>query len=142
MYSTDKNTAKEKSKYLVAQNQCYELLYDAALNRIYFTIKGFWKSVKVAAEYLSDLKKALELAKPGFTLLLDLRTMITHPPQVLALHVEAQKLIVGAGLKTAASVNPTDRIATLQIEDMAAQSQMPLRHFSSMAKAEIWINRQ
>ncbi|GHA64506.1 hypothetical protein [Pontibacter akesuensis] len=142
MYTTNENTAQEKSKSLVAHNQCYELLYDHNSNRIYLTIKGFWKNKSVASTYLSDLKKAIQLTKPGFTLLLDLHTMITHPPLVLSLHVEAQKLLVAAGLKLAASVDPADHIASLQIEDMANQSQMPIKRFSSLVEAEIWINSQ
>ncbi|AKD02831.1 hypothetical protein POKO110462_00955 [Pontibacter korlensis] len=140
MYSTEKDTTQEQTGTLVAQNQCYKILYAPHQNRLYLSIHGFWKNKNAVPEYLPDLKRALLLVKPDFTLLLDTRTMITHPQAVMSLHVEAQTLLREAGMKKAACVDPADRIATLQLEDTFSQSRFSSRHFTSYAEAEAWLN--
>ena len=141
MYSTDQNTASNEYKIVVAQNHCYELLYDSMKNRIYFIIKGFWKNKEAVPHYLNDIQKALKLAKPGFSLLSDLRTMITHPQRLCRMHIEAQTLLRKAGLVRAASVEPVDRIATLQLQEIMTKSQVPLKRFSSCQEAEAWLSK-
>ncbi|WP_162054056.1 hypothetical protein [Pontibacter pamirensis] len=142
MFSTNQHTAPNESKIVVAQNQCYELLYDSVKNRIYFIIKGFWKNKEAVPHYLDDIQKALKLAKPGFNLLSDLRTMITHPQRLCRLHIEAQTLLRKAGLVRVASVEPVDRIATLQLKEIMSESQLPLRCFTSCKEAEAWLSNE
>ncbi|WP_460880250.1 hypothetical protein [Pontibacter rugosus] len=127
---------------MVAQNKSYELLYSSAEKRIYLAIKGFWKNTSVAPDYLEDLQKTIDLTVPGFSVLLDLRNMITHPQKVMCLHVEAHKLLMDAGLKIAASIEPDDHIFALQIDDMVNKSQLPLSRFTSYNQAEAWIKNQ
>lgn len=142
MYSTDQHTASNEYKIVVAQNQCYELLYDSIKNRIYFIIKGFWKNKEAVPHYLNDMQKALKLVRPGFSLLSDLRTMITHPQRLCNLHIEAQTMLREAGLGRVASVEPVDRIATLQLKEIMSKSQLPLRRFTSCKEAEVWLSKQ
>ena len=139
MYNTDPNTNPDESKIVVAQNDCYELIYDNSKNRIYFTVKGFWKNREAVPHLLDDLQKALRLAKPSFSLLTDLRTMLTHPQRLNSLHLEMHNLIQGGGLAKAAIVVPTDRIATLQVEEINSRSPMPSESFSSPVEAEKWL---
>lgn len=140
MYSTDKHITENKSTTLIVSNECYELLYSNVNNRIYLTIKGFWKSRSKVPDFIPDLKKALKLAQTDFTLMADLRTMITHPQSVMSLHVEGYVLLKNAGMKKGANVEPDDRIATLQIEDTISQSDIPLKRFTSYTEAEEWLN--
>ncbi|WP_460925953.1 hypothetical protein [Pontibacter brevis] len=88
------------------------------------------------------MQKAVKLARPGFSLLSDLQTMITHPQRLSSLHVEAQTLLVEAGLEKAASVEPKDRIATLQVKEITTKSQMPSRRFTSYQEAEAWLSSE
>lgn len=142
MYSTDQNIASNEYKLVVAQNQYYELLYDSMKNRIYFIIKGFWKNKEAVPHYIKDMQKALKLAQPGFSLLSDLRTMITHPQRLCTLHIEAQTLLREAGLVKVASVEPVDRIATLQLKEIMTKSQLPLRCFRTCQEAEAWLSAE
>lgn len=142
MYSTNQNTASNEYKIVVAQNHCYELLYDSVKNRIHLIIKGFWKNKEAVPHYLKDIQKALKLAKPGFSLLSDLRTMITHPQRLCSLHVDAQTLLREAGLVRVASVEPVDRIATLQLKEIMTKSRLPLRRFTSCQEAEAWLSTE
>lgn len=142
MNSTNQNIASKESKIVVAYNESYELLYDSVKNRIYFIIKGFWKNKEAVPNYLKDMQEALKLAKPGFSLLSDLRTMITHPQRLCNLHVEAQTLLKSAGLVKVASVEPVDHIATLQLKEIMSKSKLPLRRFTSCKEAEEWLSKE
>ena len=139
MYNTDPNTAPDESKIVVARNSCYELIYDNSKNRIYFTVKGFWKNREAVPHLIDDLQKAVRLAKPDFSLLTDLRAMLTHPQPLSSLHLEAHNLMKGGGLAKAAILLPTDRIATLQVEEINGKSPIPAENFSSLVEAETWL---
>ncbi len=140
MYDTDPNSASNEAITTVAHNASYELLYSYTKNRIYLSIKGFWKSPESVPNYLQDIEKALKLSTPGFTLLTDLRTMLTHPPRLNMMHIQAQNLIQAARLGKAVRVIPSDRIATLQVEEISNKSLMPSKNFTSLQEAENWLN--
>ena len=142
MYSTNQHSDSNEYKTAVAQNHCYELLYDSVKNRIYLIIKGFWKNKETVPNYISDMQKVLKLAKPGFSLLSDLRTMITHPQRLCSLHVEAQTLLRESGLVRVARVEPEDRIATLQLKEIMSKSGLPLKRFTSCEEAEAWLSSE
>lgn len=139
MYNANPHNAPEESKVVVAHNPCYELIYDNSKNRIYLTVKGFWKNREAVPHFLDDLQKTLRLVKQDFSLVTDLRTMLTHPQRLSSLHIEAHNLIKAAGLAKAAIVVPTDRIATLQVEEINSKSEMASESFSTLVEAEIWL---
>ncbi|WP_276498374.1 hypothetical protein [Pontibacter litorisediminis] len=139
MYSPDKNITQDSSKTLIVKNQCYELLYHPQKNRVYLNIYGFWKGRNHVPDYLSDLKKALALVQLNFTLLLDLRTMITHPQDVMRLHIEGLEVLQAGGLRKSACVDPSDRIANLQVEDTLVKSHLSSKRFTSYSEAEAWL---
>lgn len=140
MYSTSIHNSPEYSSEHVARNSCYELVVDKSKNRIYFNILGFWKNKSAVPTLIEDWKKTLALMKSGFTILTDMRTMITHPQDLNELHVTVQKLIMDAGVKQVANVLPADKIANLQAIAIAATSTCPSQNFSSCEEAETWLN--
>lgn len=143
MYSTDdKNIVKDNAHTLIAQNQCYTLLYIPHNNSLHFIIRGFWKNLALVPDYLPDLKKAKAAVKPGFKLLLDLSTLITHPQAVMSLHIEAFELLQGAGLSKSAFVCPTDRIARLQVEETLSQSHLLSKRFGTYEEAVAWLDQE
>ncbi|HEY4651188.1 MAG TPA: hypothetical protein VIG72_07225, partial [Pontibacter sp.] len=111
MYSTSLHSSPDNSYEYVARNTCYDLIVDKAKNRIYFTIHGFWKNRESVPALLDDWKKSIALTQTGFTVLADMRTMITHPQDMNALHIAAQQLVIDAGVSQVANVLPTDKIA-------------------------------
>ncbi|WP_439880861.1 hypothetical protein ACSX1A_17110 [Pontibacter sp. MBLB2868] len=141
MYSTEENTDSVTPIVHVASTNCYELIYDSAKNRIYFTLTGYWKSKNSVPAYLSDWQKALALTRSGFSVLSDLRTMITHPPSINNLHIEVQKLIGEGGVVRVARLDPIDLIAKLQVEQIYGQSSLPLLTFATPDDAEEWLNK-
>ncbi|WP_461490238.1 hypothetical protein [Pontibacter sp. HJ8] len=99
----------------VAHNPYYELEYDRTKNRVYFRINNYWKSPEVVPAYFSDWNKVIDIAQPGFTLLADLRNMITHPTSVKEMHHKVANRLAESRISYVAEVSPTDRIAVLQV---------------------------
>ena len=128
------------SKAVISKTNCYELLYHAEANRVYFCIKGFWKNKTVVPDLLKDVQKALAHTQQGFTLLADFSAMVTHPQQLNALHVQLQKRFAEAGLSYGAYVEPLDKIANFQIEQTMQESGVELKRFGTAEEAEVWLN--
>ncbi|MBX0333708.1 hypothetical protein K3G39_10715 [Pontibacter sp. HSC-14F20] len=124
----------------VVRNSCYEIGYDGIRNRVYFSILGFWKNADSVPDFLNDWDKALQLVRSGFTLLVDMRTMITHPHQLNRLHEESQRRMKAAGLSRIANVMPVDKIASLQVADIVKQIEVPSQHFETCEAAQQWLN--
>ncbi|WP_299989902.1 hypothetical protein [uncultured Pontibacter sp.] len=128
------------TRQYVARNRCYEIAYDGIRNRIYYSILGFWKNTDSIPDFLSDWDKALQLVSEGFTLLIDMRTMITHPQQLNSLHEESRRKMKAIGVSKIANVMPVDKIANLQVSDLATRSHLPLHTFETCEAAEQWLN--
>ena len=143
MYGLDDNSIlQDNSSSLISQNQCYTLLYNPHKNWLHFIIKGYWKNLGQVPDYLSDFKKAKAAVQPGFKLLLDLRTMITHPQAVMSLHIEGFELLKSAGLSKSAFICPTDRIARLQVEETLSQSHLLSKRFDTYEEAVTWLEQE
>lgn len=125
----------------IAQNKCYQLAYDESKNRVYYSILGFWKSAENIPDFLNDWDKVLQRVSPGFTLLVDLRTMITHPQQLNSLHEESQRKVKATGVSKVANVMPTDKIANLQIAAISSRTDLPIRNFETEMEAEQWLDQ-
>ena len=142
MYSVSLHSnTPESSHEQIAQNTCYNLVIDKAKNRIYFTINGYWKSKTAVPNLLSDWKKAVALTQPNFTILTDMRTMITHPQELNELHLAAQQIAAESGVKQVANVLPTDKIANLQATSYTANTKLPYHNFNTIEEAESWLNQ-
>lgn len=141
MYNTDQNNVPDTTKVVVTQNPLYDIYYDKHKNRVCLAIKGFWKNKEAVPDYLTDLRKALRLTQPNFTLLTDLQTMLTHPQRLSGLHLEAQTMVQEAGLAKAARVLPKDRIAKLQVEEIGSKSPMHSESFLTVAEAELYLSK-
>ncbi|WP_051203185.1 hypothetical protein [Hugenholtzia roseola] len=124
----------------IAANAAYDLYYHADKNRFYLTLKGFWKSVDVAPNYLSDWQKALSLSTEGFTILTDLRTSKVYTPEVAALHEKAQKMVVDAGLSQTAEVLPNSVFMDFQTRYLSEKSHMPTDKFTEIEAAEAYLD--
>ncbi|WP_162428079.1 hypothetical protein [Pontibacter pudoricolor] len=141
MYSTDLHSTPENASEQIASNASYELKIDKAKNRIYFTVHGYWKNKEVVSELIEDWKKAVSLTQANFTVLTDMRSMITHPQELNEIHLEAQKLVIQAGVKQVANVLPTDKIANLQANSIVSNTTLPYRNFNSCEEAEDFLNQ-
>ena len=140
MLSPTPNTAPERSYNRIANNSCYDLAYDRSKNRVYFTIHGYWKNAEAVPELLADWDKALGQIHPGFTVIIDMRSMITHPQGLNKLHAEAQQKVAASGVSKVANVMPTDKIASLQVAEIINCTNLPSKNFNSLPEAEEWLD--
>ncbi|MBK6265520.1 hypothetical protein JKA74_10770 [Marivirga sp. S37H4] len=124
----------------IAENKQYTLQVDIDLNRAFLTIVGFWRSRADIPAYLEDWDQAIDLLKPGFTLLTDAREMVIHPSEVREIHAQAHKKIIEFGVKKVAEL-PNEEIAKLQLSGFSAQCGMPKENFSSKAEAMAWLDK-
>lgn len=125
----------------VAHNACYGISYDAVKCRVYFDVIGFWKNHASVPEFLKDWDKVLQLVKKGFTMLVDMRTMITHPQQLNDLHKESMDKVLSAGVGRVAYVMPNDKIACFQVIDNGMNPELNTQQFSTCEEAEQWLGQ-
>lgn len=124
----------------VASNTYYEFQVDTNKNRIYLTIKGFWKSVDIVPDYEKDGLKATKKMKKGFTVLTDLTEMKTPPGHVVDIHISLQKKMVENGLAKTAEIIPSS-VLKLSVNRMSEESGMLKRIFDDRKEAEEWLDR-
>ncbi len=128
------------NRQYIARNNCYSLSVDKTKNRVYYSILGFWKNKESIPGFLADWDKVLQLATPGFGLVVDMRTMITHPQQLNVLHQEALKKVITAGAGKVANVMPHDKIASLQAAEIIARVGLTSQNFDSCEEGEQWLD--
>lgn len=124
----------------IAHNNCYTLSFDETKNRIYYSILGYWKNHESIPSFLTDWDKTLQLAASGFDLLVDMRTMLTHPQQLNSLHEEALQKVIAGGVSRVANVMPHDKIASLQAAEILKNVNLPTQNFETCEAGEQWLN--
>jgi len=126
---------------IIATNQYYEIRFDAKKNRAYLRGTGFW-TTEIAQQYIADTIKYLRLVKPGFTIVSDVRELLTQKQEVQAIIEQSQKLGMASGLFKAASVVPKDFITEFQLDTMSQNTNAPKGKFASVIDAEIWLDNE
>ena len=124
----------------IAKNDYYAILVDAAKNRLYLTLIGYWKSCSVVPNYIEDLKKATQELSRGYTILTDVIQMKPPPRDVITLHTEAQKVVMAAGLKKTAELVGQDVIAKMAVDRFSKESGMYKGTFDNKEEAEAWLD--
>lgn len=118
----------------------YTIRVDANKNRLYLTLRGFWRTPDEVGSYEADFKKALSQLKPKFTILADLREFLPSGAAVAPMHAKVQGLAVAAGLtKTAEVLSSDNAISKMATNNYARQSGMKRGAFGSIAEAETWL---
>jgi hypothetical protein len=140
MLSTTLNTVPERSYTRIATNPCYDLAYDSSKNRIYFKIHGYWKNAEVVPDLLTDWDKALAFTHSDFTVLVDMRQMITHPQGLNKLHTAVQQKVASSGVAKVANIMPTDKIASLQAAEITTCTKLLGKKFTSLPESEDWLD--
>lgn len=123
----------------IAKNKFYEISVDGEKNRLYLKIIGFWRNPEAVPHYTGDLLKATKELKRGFTILSDLREMLTPPVEITAIHEGAQKFLINAGLSRTAEVlsNVILKMVTKKYSDVSHMKKM---EFTTIEEAEKWLD--
>lgn len=118
--------------------------YDAAKNRVYLKIIGFWKDPDAVPNYIQDWEKILAQVKQGYTILTDATEMVAPSEEVVQQkHVPAQQAVMRAGVSKIAEVVARP-ITKLSVQHMARESGMAAykQEFNDAVEAEKWLDEQ
>lgn len=88
----------------IAENEYYELAFDAIKNRVLWTMKGFWDSMDVVPDFYRDWDEVMKSIKSGFTVLADLSEVRTWPNDVYEANMKVQEKLMRKGCKKVAVI--------------------------------------
>ncbi|RPJ63375.1 MAG: hypothetical protein EHM12_02460 [Dehalococcoidia bacterium] len=125
----------------IAKTAKYSVSVDSKKNRMYITVVGFWASPADVPNYIDDVKKAAAAITKGFTIVTDLTQMKTPAPEIGPIHEQAQKVLIGAGLKKTAEILTADAIAKMVMDRYSKASGMEKMIFHDKAEAEAWLDK-
>ncbi len=125
---------------LIAETERYIIRVDKLKNRMLLELKGFWSTLESIRNYIPDLEAAAAVLTPPFTALVDVREMRTPGAGVKDYMVEAQKVVIAAGLARSAEVFPRGVSKEIELESYSKESQLVRRGFKTIAEAEAWLD--
>lgn len=119
----------------------YEISYDNRKNRFYFKIIGYWSDPSQVPDYIEHWKQMAGKARPGVTVLADVREMKVPGESVQALHQQAQTQVLEAGLAKVAEVTGS-AVTKLSLDRVSKTSGMKAikRSFETVDEAEAWLD--
>ena len=82
-------------KVLIGGNQFYSFLVDVEKNRQYLVLRGYWKDVSVAEDFLKHNRESIERLKPGFTTLIDISELEAQTEEMMQeiIDIYSQKIL-------------------------------------------------
>ncbi len=126
----------------IAQNEYYELAYDEAKNRVYWTMKGFWRNMSVVPDFNKDWDTIQEMTKQGFTIFGNLSKLKTMPEEVSHAQDERQKkLLEGGCSKVSCMVDSAVTKMTLNKALEGSGMDKILQYFDDKFDAESWLDK-
>ncbi|MCS6834046.1 MAG: hypothetical protein NZ521_10770, partial [Flammeovirgaceae bacterium] len=93
-------------KRTLADNEFYQIKADDRKQRLYITLKGFWRSPQQVPQYLPDIQKAIYTMSDGFTCLANFSMLMPFSEEVKPLFTESIKLLLSEGMKRSAQLLP------------------------------------
>jgi hypothetical protein len=119
----------------------YEISYDNRKNRFYFKIIGYWSDPSQVPDYLDHWNQMASKARPGVTILADVREMKVPGESVQPLHQQAQAHVLEAGLAKVAEVTGS-AVTKLSLDRISGASGMKAvkRSFTTVEEAEAWLD--
>ncbi len=122
----------------IASNGYYSVSVDTTLNRLHLFLAGTWVRADQVPNWLDDVKTGLKLLSPGFTLLSNCTKL--HGVLRLDFIVQAQRVMVEAGLGKAASLYNPKRIVARTLMDAAAEDAgLTVKQFVDPLEAEAYL---
>ncbi len=119
----------------------YEIRYDDRKNRFYFKIIGYWSDPSQVPDYIDHWSRMASKARPGVTVLSDVREMKVPAESVQPLHEQAQAKVLEAGLAKVAEVTGS-AVTKLSLDRISKTSGMKTikRSFTTVEEAEAWLD--
>lgn len=124
---------------LIAFRPEYQITAEITRNRIFYKHFAEIAHVQELPHYLDDWQQALDLMKPGFTILSDMTDLGEISEHLGRLIGQAQQLLDGRGLRLIATVHaPGTAPAPAATAEEAAQ--YPRRHFTDLWEADKYLD--
>ncbi|MBU0981295.1 hypothetical protein KKC94_01240 [Patescibacteria group bacterium] len=125
----------------IAKNELYELVYDEGKNRIYWTMKGFWRSMSVVPDFDKDWDKIQSHTKDNFTILANLVDLKVLPEEVRMANEERQEKLLRSGCKKVACIilSPITNSSVQRVTEASGMEEI-VKNFNSQKEAEDWLN--
>ena len=123
----------------LSANAHFKIFVDEQVNRLYLHCIGYWTDEVVNA-YEPELRKALKLVRPGFTLLVDFLEYKAIAQHLLSRQQASQMEIMKAGLSKAVEVQPESVIAKMQVNKVTNSTHAPSVMFPTYQEAENYLN--
>ncbi|MDM8552152.1 hypothetical protein QUF72_18855 [Desulfobacterales bacterium HSG2] len=124
----------------IAKNAYYELAYDEVKNRIYWTMKGYWRNMSVVPDFDKDWDTVQRMTRSGWTIFGDLSALRAMPDDVKNAQDERQKKLMRDGC-TKVSCLVKSAVTKISLNVALADSGMDkiLRYFDNAIEAERWL---
>ncbi len=126
----------------IVKNTYYELAYDERRNWMYWTMRGFWKSMSVAPNFDTDWKAAIAVATRPFKVFSDLSTFKAPPPDVKSANEKMQQYAMQNGCEKVACLvdSPTTKLTmSLVIRGSGMEDMVQYFSGSESPLAEEWL---
>jgi hypothetical protein len=126
---------------LIAKNNFYKIEISKLKNRGYLTLTDYWNNPSDFSEFINDIKLSSKKLVSGFTFLVNLTQYTGTSMELINLHIDAQKILVNAGLSRVAEVfagNPL--ILKLFAESYSKESGAIKMTFENIQIADKWLD--
>lgn len=124
----------------LAKNSYYSIKVNQNKNRVYIRLSGIWDNQPEINEYLEDVKKYLQLVKPGFSVVSDIRELRETSITSMQVQLQAYKLNVEAGINQLAELHRLNDPVSERAIALAHKSQISLNIFEHQNDADAWLD--
>ena len=128
---------------MIYETNQYRAEYDPQKNRINISVFGQWDQSSEIAAIDAAFDALIAEVKPGFTVLMDVRSLSGSSPELEAFQQLIQGKILKAGLSRRAEVFQSSIISNLSIAPKAMASGLDVHShqlFSDIHEAESWLD--
>lgn len=124
----------------VSMNNSYELSYDESSNCLFVALLGLWDKMSQLDYYIEDVKATIAHSKPGFNIIYDLTQYKGCITQLTSLQVEAQNLLLAAGLNKTAVLIKENQLLKASVEIIFQMSGISATYFSNIGTLQNWLD--
>ncbi len=126
----------------IAETNHYSIIVDKEKNRVYLTIKGIWVDPSDVPNFMDDIRKTTLETQNGFTVFADLTRLKIPSKKMRAIHTEAEKVFIDAGLSKTAEILPKNYVTNAEVEEYAKASMMQRKGFKDKKEAKVWLDAE
>lgn len=125
---------------LIAFRSEYQITVEPIHNRLFYKHYAELAHTTALPDYLSDWEQALEVMRPGFTILSDMTDLPTVSDQLAGLIGQAQLLVMRRGVRLVAAVHAPGSETYHASNTVREESSLPIRTFTDLWEADKFLD--